>query len=118
MAVALFTLWVNRTDRATKLTRQNVQDMLQNSQLMRAMRNDVWAWERWGHEVQLHLEERDRRDRGIEDVFDEMQRELQASGAITHVRSLPPKPQRAVPPMPESELKKVESDIAKDQSDD
>lgn len=86
MLAAALALWVNRTDRASKLTREGMDSLLRDTRTLTAMRRDVWNWEAWGHRVN--------------DAWDTQQDQLLRNGSITQKTPLPA--------MPESELRKLE----------
>jgi hypothetical protein len=70
--------WAKKTDRAAKITNDNLASMGESLSIIDALKRDVWDWEEWGNQV---------RNR-----WRELQETLQRKEIITDVKDLPPIP--------------------------
>jgi hypothetical protein len=70
--------WLRRTDRAARLTNDNIEQMRESLGIIDALKHDVWEWEDWA--------------RTVKSEWFQLQETLKRKEIITEIHNLPPVP--------------------------
>ncbi|MEV5360560.1 hypothetical protein AB0K45_09475 [Micrococcus luteus] len=115
IVMAAVGFWIKRIEGKDKLFRNSV---TKDMRVMYAIKDDYSHIHTWALDVRSAWNEKEREAaqmhiwaERVNENWQSMQQQLQASGAITEIHPLPPIPRarhRALPPIPEPEWRRIE----------